>query len=141
MDNKTTNDTVPSQSSLSTSTAEAQIIAYLGSIDSYHGYDFALVKDLSLVLAAELPIPKTMLSFTVQRRHTNRSTNLHGSCISAIFQISTLSALALVAKIGHWSNLGAGRSMRVTYLKPVEEGDSCWVKSEVVSVGKRMCKC
>ena len=109
--------------------------------ESFTGYASELGKDVKFLLAIETPIAKTIMSFTVGPQHTNRFANLHGSCTAAIFQIGTLSALALVARKGHWSNLGAGRSMRVTYLKPVEEGDGCWVTSEVVCVGKRMCKC
>jgi len=108
--------------------------------ESFTGYASELSKDIKFVLAIKTPVTKTIMSFTVGPQHTNRFANLHGSCTAAIFQIGTLSALALVARKGHWSNLGAGRSMRVTYLKPVEEGDGCWVSSEVVCVGKRMCK-
>jgi acyl-coenzyme A thioesterase PaaI-like protein len=108
--------------------------------DGFTGYDAELRKDIRLVLVAEVPVAKTILSFTVGPQHTNRSANLHGSCTAAIFQIGALSALAVVARKGYWSNLGAGRSLRVTYLKPVEKGDGCCVTSEVVCAGKRMCK-
>lgn len=83
---------------------------------------------------------KTLASFAVSRVHTNRFRNLHGACAAAILEAGCLSALAAAARPDFWETLGVGRSLRVVYLATAHEGERCWVESEVVKAGKRMCK-
>jgi uncharacterized protein (TIGR00369 family) len=82
---------------------------------------------------------RTTFLYTVDASHCNRLGNLHGGCTATIFDICTTTALAPIAKPGYWQYAGVSRGLSVTYVKPVPEGESVLVESEVVSAGKRMC--
>lgn len=48
-------------------------------------------------------------------------------------------ALAPIAKPGFWAFAGVTRTLSVTYLRPVPEGEKVLIESEVVHAGKRLC--
>ncbi|KAG9231732.1 HotDog domain-containing protein [Amylocarpus encephaloides] len=97
-----------------------------------------LLSHLTLLSATSSP-PRTVFRFTVAASHCNRLNNLHGGCTSTLFDWLTTSALACIAKPGYWQYAGVSRTLNVTYLRPVPEGEVVLVESEVVHAGKRLC--
>jgi len=48
--------------------------------------------------------------------------------------------LCPIAKPGFWAYAGVTRTLSVTYIRPVPEGEKVLVESTVVHAGKRLCK-
>jgi uncharacterized protein (TIGR00369 family) len=80
-----------------------------------------------------------VFEFTVEASHTNRLGNLHGGCTATLFDICTTVALAPIAKPGFWAYAGVTRTLNVTYLRPMVEGEEIILECEVVHAGKRLC--
>jgi len=121
-----------------------RVKAFLGQWSSveadYQGWGSdSLLPNLHLLSATSKPISQTTFSFTVASKHTNRLGNLHGGCTASLFDICTTTALAPIAAPGYWMFAGVTRTLNVTFLKPVEEGETVIIESEVVSAGKRLC--
>ncbi|KAE8450579.1 hypothetical protein EG329_006310 [Mollisiaceae sp. DMI_Dod_QoI] len=107
--------------------------------DVYQGWAASLLReDLELVSASNNP-GKAVFRYIVKPGHCNRLGNLHGGCTSTIFDITTTSALAPIAKPGFWAFAGVSRTLNVTFLRPIPEGETVLVESEVVHAGKRLC--
>jgi acyl-coenzyme A thioesterase PaaI-like protein len=47
--------------------------------------------------------------------------------------------LALIAKPGFWTRFGVSRTLNVTYLRPVPNGEVVLVECEILDAGRRMC--
>jgi acyl-coenzyme A thioesterase 13 len=104
------------------------------------GWGSSLIRDsLVLVSASSTPHGTTTFHYTVQPSHCNRLGNLHGGCISTIFDFCTTSALCPIAKPGFWAFAGVSRTLNVTYIRPAPVGERVLVVSEVVHAGKRLC--
>jgi acyl-coenzyme A thioesterase 13 len=97
-----------------------------------------LRNDIKLVSASNNP-GKSVFRYTVLPSHCNRLGNLHGGCTSTIFDFCTTSALAPIAQPGFWAFAGVSRTLNVTYIRPVPEGETVLIESEVVHAGKRLC--
>ncbi|KAF8863240.1 putative acyl-coenzyme A thioesterase 13 [Acephala macrosclerotiorum] len=107
--------------------------------DMYQGWAASLLReDLQLISASKDP-GKTVFRYTVKPGHCNRLGNLHGGCTSTIFDLATTTALAPIAKPGYWAYAGVSRTLNVTYLRPIPEGETVLVESEVVHAGRRLC--
>lgn len=65
--------------------------------------------------------------------------NLHGGCTATLFDVCTTVALAPIAKPGFWAYAGVTRTLQVTYLRPMAQGDVVLIECEVVHAGKRLC--
>lgn len=66
--------------------------------------------------------------------------NLHGGCCATLFDWCTTTALVLVSKKGFWRFKGVSRTLNVTYLRPVPEGEVVLIESELVHAGKNLCE-
>ncbi len=66
--------------------------------------------------------------------------NLHGGCCATLFDWCTTTAIVPVSTPNFWIYKGVSRTLNVTYLKPVPEGEVVLIESEVLSIGKRLCK-
>ena len=64
---------------------------------------------------------------------------MHGGATALILDVCTSLALVMIWREGFWENLGVSRTLNVTYVKPVREGEEVEVVAEIVAVGKRMC--
>jgi acyl-coenzyme A thioesterase 13 len=84
-------------------------------------------------------VAKTVFEFQVKSNHTNGMKNLHGGCCATLFDWCTTTALVLVSKKGFWRFKGVSRTLNVTYLRPVPEGEVVLIESELVHAGKNLC--
>jgi uncharacterized protein (TIGR00369 family) len=89
--------------------------------------------------------PKTATSnatvtfrFTSQPVHSNGTGNVHGGCISTLFDFCTSAVFGMVNRPGHWFFLGVSRSLNVTYLRPMPIGEEVLVESELLSAGRNL---
>ncbi len=64
--------------------------------------------------------------------------NLHGGAAATILDDFTTLPIALVRKTGFWEWMGVSRTLSVTLLNAVAEGEEVEVLAELVSIGKRM---
>ncbi|TVY53227.1 Acyl-coenzyme A thioesterase 13 [Lachnellula cervina] len=94
--------------------------------------------DIQIVSASTNP-GRVVFRFKIQPEHCNRLGNLHGGCTATIFDICTTCALAPIAKEGFWAYAGVTRTLSVTYLRPIPEGETVLIEAEVVHAGKRLC--
>lgn len=53
--------------------------------------------------------------------------------------LATTTSLAPIARPGYWAYAGVSRTLNVTYIRPIPEGETVLVESEVVHAGKRLC--
>ncbi|KAJ0115299.1 hypothetical protein N8I77_000670 [Diaporthe amygdali] len=83
--------------------------------------------------------PKVVFKYTVQRNNCNRLGNAHGGQIASLFDFVTSMPLALINKPGFWFYLGVSRTLNVTYLKPIPNGEEILVEAELVSIGRTLC--
>jgi uncharacterized protein (TIGR00369 family) len=83
--------------------------------------------------------PRVTFTFTVRPEHCNRLYNLHGGCAATLFDFSTTMAILLANKPGFWQYLGVSRTLNVTYLRPIPDGQEILIENEIVQIGKRMC--
>lgn len=81
----------------------------------------------------------SMAQYTVQRNNCNRLGNAHGGQIASLFDFVTSMPLALINKPGFWFYLGVSRTLNVTYLKPIPNGEEILVEAELVSIGRTLC--
>lgn len=103
------------------------------------GWMETLIPDLKLHgISPSPPHPSVTFDFTVQPSHCNRLQNLHGGCISSIFDFCTTMPLVLINRPGHWQFLGVSRTLNVTYMRPVPSGEEILIECEIVHVGKKL---
>ncbi|TVY14461.1 Acyl-coenzyme A thioesterase 13 [Lachnellula arida] len=108
-------------------------------VSNYKGWGASLVqKDVQIVSASTNP-GRVVFRFKIQPEHCNRLGNMHGGCTATIFDICTTCALAPIAKEGFWAYSGVTRTLSVTYLRPIPEGETVLIEAEVVHAGKRLC--
>ena len=62
-----------------------------------------------------------------------------GGCTSTLFDFTTSTPLALVAKPGYWSYLGVSRTLNTTFLRPAPAGTDVLIECEIVQIGQRLC--
>jgi acyl-coenzyme A thioesterase 13 len=82
--------------------------------------------------------PRVTFTFTVAPQHCNRLYNLHGGCAASLFDFTTTMAILLANKPGFWEYLGVSRTLNVTYLRPIPEGQEVLIENEIVQIGRRM---
>jgi acyl-coenzyme A thioesterase 13 len=75
----------------------------------------------------------------VKSNHTNGFRNLHGGCAATLFDWTTTLAVCPISKPRFWNFKGISRTLNVTYLRPVPEGEVVLIENEVVHIGKRLC--
>lgn len=95
---------------------------------------------MKLVSASSSPVGKTVFEFQVKENHVNGLGNLHGGCCATLFDWCTTTAIVPVSRPDFWIFKGVSRTLNVTYLRPVPEGEVVLIESEVVHMGKRLCK-
>jgi len=95
---------------------------------------------LKLVSASSSPTGKTVFEFKVKASHCNGMGNLHGGCCATLFDWCTTTAIVPVSTPNFWIYKGVSRTLNVTYLKPVPEGEVVLIESEILSIGKRLCR-
>ncbi|KAH7328322.1 putative thioesterase family protein [Stachybotrys elegans] len=88
--------------------------------------------------SAEGPHPKVVFSYTVDPRHCNIMSNLHGGIAATLFDICTSLALTLVARPGFWERIGVSRNLSVNYIRPAPLGAEILIEGEIVHVGKKL---
>lgn len=118
------------------------LLSYLQSLTSSAqgwGSSFFHSGQVQLVSASSKPTGHVVFSFTVGAPHCNRLGNLHGGCTATLFDICTTVALAPIARPGFWVFAGVTRTLNVTYIRPIAEGEEIVIESEVVHAGKRLC--
>ncbi|KAF7562513.1 hypothetical protein G7046_g1627 [Stylonectria norvegica] len=99
----------------------------------------SLVPNLKLVSTNPTgPHPSCVFSYTIQPENCNRLRNLHGGCAATLFDFCTTLPLALVNRPGFWQFMGVSRTLNVTYMRPVPEGEEVLLECEIVQVGKKL---
>jgi acyl-coenzyme A thioesterase 13 len=70
----------------------------------------------------------------------NRLGTLHGGATATIFDDLTTGVIAVVAKKDFWLFGGVSRTLAVSYLKPVTVAEVIRVETEIIDIGRRLCK-
>lgn len=65
---------------------------------------------------------------------------VHGGCTATLFDSTTTAALIAISRPGFWVSSGVSRTLNVTYLRPVTQGTTVIIETEVVHAGKRLGK-
>jgi acyl-coenzyme A thioesterase 13 len=94
---------------------------------------------LKLISASSSPVGKVTFEYKVHPTHINRSGNLHGGCTATLFDWCTTTAIIPISKPGYWQYLGVSRTLNVTYLRPIPEGEEVIIENEVIHCGKKLC--
>lgn len=103
------------------------------------GSDFFNSGKVQLVSASAEPNGRAVFEFTVEESQCNRLGNLHGGCTATLFDICTTVSLAPIARPGFWAYAGVTRTLSLTYLRPMAQGEEIVLECEVVHAGKRLC--
>ena len=111
----------------------------LFSSPEYTYHDSAVMRLLQIVSATISPHPRATFHLRVPSTLTQPLGSLHGGATALIFDVCTTLAIALVHKEGWWEMLGVSRTLNVSYLGAVREGEEVEVEAEIVGMGKRMC--
>ncbi|KAL7937962.1 HotDog domain-containing protein [Trichoderma chlorosporum] len=85
------------------------------------------------------PHPSVTFSFTVEQKHTNGLSNMHGGCSASLLDLCTSMVLVLVSKPGFWQTMGVSRTLNTTYMRPVPVGMEVLMECEILQVGKKLC--
>ncbi|MCJ1244926.1 hypothetical protein MMC30_002127 [Trapelia coarctata] len=106
--------------------------------EGYQGHDSPLHR-LPHFTSATAPSPTTTPTLTATLRipptFLNAASNLHGGATALIFDNVTTAVLFLCPG---WEMGGVSRSLVVSYLRPVREGEEVEVRVEGTGVGGRM---
>ncbi|RQM07928.1 hypothetical protein DH86_00000811 [Scytalidium sp. 3C] len=131
---------VPTEDNLPPMDRVQALIDGATSLEAYQGWGATLFTEhVKPIPGTAKPHGSVVFSFTVQPEHTNRLGNLHGGCTATIFDFATTCALAPIARPGFWAYAGVSRTLNVTYLRPVPEGEEVLIECDVVHAGKRLC--
>lgn len=66
---------------------------------------------------------------------------VHGGCTATLFDSTTTAALIAISRPGFWVSSGVSRTLNVTYLRPITQGTTVIIETEVVHAGKRLGEC
>lgn len=113
-------------------------VDYLTASPSYQGHDAAILRACKIISASHTPTPRVTYRIRITPSLCNILGNLHGGAAATIFDDITSIPVALVKKEGFWEMMGVSRTLSVTYLNRVAEGEEVEVVAELVSIGKRM---
>lgn len=103
------------------------------------GWDAAIIREhLTLISASLNPLPRVTARFTVVPSLCNGGENMHGGATATIFDFITSMPLTLVAKDDFWFMPGVSRTLNVTYLEGVPDGEAVEVEAEAVKIGKKL---
>lgn len=115
-----------------------QFLDYLTAPPAYQGHDAAILRSCTIISASHTPTPRVTTRMKITPSLCNSLGNLHGGAAATILDDFTTLPIALVRKTGFWEWMGVSRTLSVTLLNAVAEGEEVEVLAELVSIGKRM---
>ena len=113
-------------------------IATLIAPKGYEGHDAALLRTIQIVDASLNPQPMVKARVTITPSFCNGMGNLHGGATALIFDLVTSLPIPLIRREGFWEMIGVSRTLNVSYLDAVKEGQEVEVTGEIMKLGRKL---
>ena len=91
---------------------------------------------ISVSIETDQSPAKAAFALTIPKTYGNNPTygSVHGGAVATFFDSST--SLVMMAVRRGWGHSGVTRTLVVTYVRPVMEGEKCVIEAEAVQVGR-----
>ena len=105
-------------------------------MNDHNGFESSLLKSTTL-FSANGTTGLTTWSFTVPPNALNKGGTLHGGAAATLMDTLTSMSVTAVAKEGYLDCGHVSRTLTVSYLRPLRQGERCIVETEMISASGR----
>ncbi|KAF9890497.1 hypothetical protein FE257_005902 [Aspergillus nanangensis] len=120
-----------------------RIEAYLNTyraLPRYESFDEQVMSEhLQLVVATSEPAATATFQMRVTHNLCSRMGNMHGGCVSLIFDMCTTMCGASIARPDFWRFGGLSRNLTVNFFRPTKKDTLIEIHCEVIQIGSRLC--